>query len=49
MIILNRIKKEGSNCDLNDIDVSLITDMSYMFSGSPFNCDISRWDINNDD
>ena len=40
MIILNRIKKEGSNCDLNDIDVSLITDMSYMFSGSNFNGDI---------
>ena len=27
-IIQDRISKEGSNCDLNDIDVSQITDIS---------------------
>ena len=30
-IILNTIKKEGPECDLNFIDTSLITDMSYLF------------------
>ena len=35
-IIKARISKEGYNCDLNDIDVSLITDMSYLFFISKF-------------
>ena len=46
-IIQDRISKEGPNCDLNDIDVSLITDMSHMFAGSEFNGDISKWDVSN--
>ena len=46
-IIKERIKQEGPNCDLNDIDVSLITDMSYLFLKSKFNGDISRWDVSN--
>ena len=33
-IIEERISKEGTDCDLNDIDVSLIMDMSYLFYGS---------------
>ena len=44
-IIENRISKEGPNCDLNDIDISQITDMSYLFYGSKFDGDISRWDV----
>ena len=44
-IIRSRISKEGPNCDLNDIDTSLITNMSYLFYGSEFNGDISRWDV----
>ena len=35
-IIKSRIEKEGLNCDLNDIDTSLITDMSWLFSGEIF-------------
>jgi hypothetical protein len=44
-IIENRIQTEGPECDLNDIDVSDITDMSWMFRGSNFNGDISKWKI----
>ena len=47
-IIEDRISKEGHNCDLNDIDTSLITDMSYLFFQSNFNGDISKWKINKD-
>ena len=43
-IIKIRIKKEGNNCNLNDIDTSLIDDMSWLFSFSDFNGDISCWD-----
>ena len=44
-IIYDRIKDQGSNCDLNDIDTSLITDMSNLFDESEFNGDISKWDV----
>ena len=47
-IMEDRITKEGPNCDLNDIDVSLIMDMSYLFYGSElskFNGNISEWDV----
>ena len=46
-IIKKRIKKEGPDCDLNDIDTSLIIDMSELFSDSKFNGDISKWDVSN--
>ena len=43
-LIMNRIEKRGPDCDLNDIDVRRITDMSYLFYGltSYFNGDISQ-------
>ena len=48
-IIRERLKEEGNNVDLNDIDTSNITDMSKLFPGfSPdFNGDISEWDVSN--
>ena len=44
-IIKQRIKQEGNEVDLNDIDLSKITDISYLFSGTDFNGDISKWDV----
>ena len=46
-LIEEAIDKYGTNCDLNFIDVSKVTDMSFMFSGSKFNGDISKWDVIN--
>ena len=41
-IITDRISKEGFKCDLNDIDTSLIDDMSGLFIRLDFNGDISK-------
>ena len=46
-IIRKRISKEGTNCDLNDIDTSLIKYMPFLFCGANFNGDISRWNVSN--
>ena len=46
-IIKQRIKDEGNEVDLNDIDVSKITDMSDLFVGTDFNGDISNWNTSN--
>ena len=46
-IIKERIK-DDPNADLNDIDVSNITDMGGLFNDlDPHNIDISRWDVSN--
>ena len=50
-IIINRIQSDGPDCDLNNIDVSHITDMSYLFNArendifKKFNGDISKWNV----
>ena len=46
-IIKKRIKQEGIEVDLNDIDTSNITDMSKLFLTLDFNGDISSWDVSN--
>ena len=46
-IIKERIEQNGINCDLNDIDVSRVTDMHNLFNRLKFNGDISQWDVSN--
>ena len=46
-IIKQRIKQEGNEVDLNDIDVSKVTDMSKLFEYIDFNGDISKWNVSN--
>ena len=46
-LVKKLIKERGKNADLNDIDTSEITDMSYVFYNSKFNGDISGWNTSN--
>ena len=46
-LIEQLIKERGDEADLNDIDVSKITDMSQLFNKLKFNGDISKWDVSN--
>ena len=44
-LIEKLMNKRGPECDLNDVDVSNVTNMDYMFFHSHFNGDISKWDV----
>lgn len=46
-IVTARINTEGPECDLNDIDVSKIRNLSYLFANTAFDGDISDWDVSN--
>jgi surface protein len=46
-VIKSLIKEYGNNVDLNHLDVSRVTDMSWLFNNSKFNGDISNWDVKN--
>ena len=46
-LITEAIKKNGYECDLNFIDVSNVTDMSFLFKSVRFDGDISQWDVSN--
>ena len=41
-LINKRIEEQGPNCNLNDIDVSKVADLSGLFYKSEFNGDLSK-------
>ncbi len=47
-LIKKLLKERGKNADLNDVDVSNIIDMSWLFDDlDPHNIDISEWNVSN--
>lgn len=46
-LIIKEMKDDTNSCDLNHIDVSLVTDMNSLFAYSDFNGSISNWNTSN--
>ena len=47
-IIKQELERQGPDADLNFIDTSLITDMSFLFYGLIiYDIKIDRWDVSN--
>ena len=46
-LIDKAIEENGLECDLNFIDVSRVTDMSWLFEDYQFIGNISQWDVSN--
>lgn len=47
-LLTKLFKERGNDADLNDIDVSKIKDMSFLFRGiDPHDIDISEWNVSN--
>ena len=47
-LIEQLLEERGENANMNDIDVSKVTDMSWLFYKlDPHNIDISQWDVSN--
>jgi surface protein len=46
-IIQQEMRSHGVYVDLNHLDVSSVTDMSYLFYGKKFKGNISKWDTSN--
>jgi surface protein len=46
-LIEKEMETHGINVDLNHIDISLMTNLSFLFFDSPFNGNISKWNTSN--
>ncbi len=46
-LVRQNIETWGNDVDLNNIDVSEVTDMSGLFEGTDFCGDIDRWNVSN--
>ena len=46
-LLTKLIKERGNKANLNDIDVSNITNLEYIFHNLEFNGDISGWEVSN--